>query len=155
MSFKTNNELLTFDFSQSSVEKITINNDHIVLQLMDVIILENNSCNEAFRKMATNDLTVEFVGVEEFSFIKDGYIIRDMDNKIREDVKDKVLEEPEWREVINSINQNPIEGIECKDGHYFIYLDTEESLISYTIKVKSKSDVEEWEKFRNLPDTYK
>lgn len=155
MSFKTNNEIKNFDFSQSTLKNITVNNEHIVVEVFDVIILENNSCNEAFRNMATNELTVEFTGVESVSFIKDGYIIRDMDNKIREDVKEQEIPEEEWKKIILELNDNPIEGIELIDGIYNVYLDTDESLVSYTMKIKCKNDIEEWEKFRNLPDAYK
>ncbi len=155
MSYMSKNELKTFDFSQSEISSIKIDDKNVSLVVFDVIINENNPENTGFRKMATNELTLELLKVSEVCFIKDGYTIRDMDGKIREKKEDEILGKEDYQALIKGFGGLMLAGIEKDDGYYKIYVDTEESLVSYTIKVKAESDVAEWERFRNLPDEYK
>ena len=75
MSFTTENELSTFDFSQSAVSEIQLLNNRVVIKVMDVIISKDNSQNREYRSMATDDLTLELLQVEGVKVIRDGYTI--------------------------------------------------------------------------------
>lgn len=153
--FKTTDEIKKFDFSQSALVDMKIKSDRVVLAITDVIILADNSQNNQFRAMATNDLVLELTDIKNIEMIRDGYIVRDMDGKVREQVDDIVIEESNYKKTIEAIVGYPIVEIALEDGKYHIFIDTEDYTESYSIFVEAGHDMEEWERFRNLPDEYR
>ena len=93
--------------------------------------------------------------VSEFYFLLDGYTLYNMDDTIAEKTEDTALPKEEYEPLFSSLKEAPIEQIEQRDGYYFIYLDTDEQKVSYTIKIKAERDRTEWERFRNLPNEYR
>ena len=153
--FNSKNEISSFDFSQSALVGMMIKQDRIVFEIEDVIIRANNSQNNQYRDMATNELVLELTEISEIKIIRDGYIVRDMDDKIREQVDDVIINEDEYSDLIEKIKGCPIVEIACEDGKYHVFVDTEEYTESYSIFITAKNDIEEWERFRNLPDEYR
>lgn len=151
MSYTTKNEIANFDFSQASCVKINNKKEHVVIELEDVIILERNSCNENIKNMGTNELTLELTGVTGFRAIQDGYIIRDMNGKIREQHEDKPLNVFESDKLIKAVEGYAVAGIEKEGEVYKIFIDTDDELVSYTLLIEAKGDIESWERFRNIP----
>ncbi len=155
MSFTTENELSTFDFSQSAVSEIQLLNNRVVIKVMDVIISKDNSQNREYRSMATDDLTLELLQVEGVKVIRDGYTIYNMDDSIREQQPDTELSQEEYMALLPELKGCPIDKIEKKETDYYMYIDTDNQTEGYTFQVTAREDRQEWERFRNLPQEYR
>ena len=154
MGFISRQELQTFDFSQSVVLDMKQKPDAFQITVSDVIISAGNSQNQELRSMGTNEMKITLEQVSEFYFLLDGYTLYNMDDTIAEKTEDTALPKEEYEPLFSSLKEAPIEQIEQRDGYYFIYLDTDEQKVSYTIKIKAERDRTEWERFRNLPSEY-
>ena len=155
MSFTTENELSTFDFSQSAVSEMQLQNNRVVVKVMDVIISRDNSQNREYRSMATDDLTLELLQVEGVKVIRDGYTIYNMDDSIREQQPDTELSQEEYMALLPELKGCPIDKIEKKETDYYMYIDTDNQTEGYTFQVTAREDRQEWERFRNLPQEYR
>lgn len=155
MSFTTQNELNTFDFSQSAVSEIQISDRRVVIKVIDVIISKDNSQNTEYRSMATDDMTLELLQVEKVKVIRDGYTIYNMDDSIREEQPDVELSREEYMKLLPKLKGCPIDKIEKIGADYYMYVDTDEQTEGYTFQVTAKEDRQEWERFRNLPQEYR
>lgn len=73
MGYTTKNEVMNFRFADAEIFEIKGIRDKITFELGYVTILGQNSCNRDIREMGTNALTLDLMGVEETTLVKEGF----------------------------------------------------------------------------------
>lgn len=148
MGFFTENEIETFDFTESYVAELRFGIGSFCLTADNVKILESNSKNRDIRTMRTNGLILRIAQPQVLAVIEEGCKIYNADGVLQQEIADRVMEPEEYAALCASAEGAAIYGLK-KDGQtYELGIDGEEH--AYTIRIQGKSDTQEWERFMNL-----
>lgn len=148
MKYRTVNELEHFEFAEAYIAEVRFMTGLFVMELDQVKILPENSCNRDIRTMRANGLTLTIGGAEILSFVEEGYKVYDADGKLREQKDDIVLPAEEYAAGFRRLEGCALYSAEKKDGIYTFSVDTEDH--TFLLVVKGEQDTEEWDRFLNL-----
>ncbi len=148
MGFFTENELETFDFTESYVSELRFGIGSCYLVADNVKILEKNSKNRDIRTMRTNGLMLRIVEPQVLAVIEEGCKIYNADGILQQEVADRVMEPEEYAALCSALEGAEIYRLKKEGTTYEIGIDGEEH--SYTIRIQGTADIQEWERFMNL-----
>lgn len=151
MAYHTSNELQNFIFGEAAILELKNEGERFTAYCADVIIPTSNSCNAEVEKMGTDELKIQFVNVTKVVVKKDGYRIYNLDDTLREEIPDEIIEESGYKALFEELKEQRIYTIEKVNDAYQICIDTEDETISYTVLIWADSDVEDWEFHHRLP----
>lgn len=149
MKYKTTDEWKNFSFTDAYVGDIQETNGFFHMELDNVKILPENSCNRDIRKMRTNGLVLKLEDYVITSFIEEGYKLFDANGKPMKVVEDTVIAEEDYATVLKEIIEGVIYTMEKEEDTYIFSIDAVNER-TYELKVKASHDVEEWERFFSL-----
>lgn len=149
MKYKTTDELHNFSFEEAYIAEVQITNGFFHMELDNVKILPENSCNRDIRKMRTNGLLLKLEDFEIISLIKEGYKVFDANGNPMKTVEDVTIPENEYLTVIKELAEGVIYALEKNEETYAFSVDAENER-TYELKVKAAHDVEEWERFLSV-----
>lgn len=149
MKYKTTDEWKNFSFTDAYVGDIQATNGFFHMELDNVKILPENSCNRDIRKMRTNGLVLKLEDYVITSFIEEGYKLFDANGKPMKVVEDTVIAEEDYTTVLKEVIEGVIYTMEKEEDTYIFSIDAVNER-TYELKVKASHDVEEWERFFNL-----
>lgn len=150
--FHTKNELEHFDFAGAEVIEAKAYRDQIIFQLGFVKILPENTCNRDIRVMGTNELTLKFLEVTQYTYVEEGYKVFDADGNLMNTVGDKTLQGEQALKAITTMENMTIYSIEKTENEYRISLDGLEQ--TFLVVLQANGDSQEWERFRNVEASY-
>lgn len=148
MRFSTENELSTFDFTDSYVGALQMGLGTFCAVLDNVKILENNSKNRDVRTMRTNGLRLQIFEAQIAQVIEEGCKVYNADGILQKELPDRQLETEQYPQMFEQLEGAAVYGIKKDGTHYEIGIDGDEH--SYTICLLGSSDREEWDRFMNL-----
>ncbi len=149
MKYKTTDEWKNFSFTDAYVGDIQATNGFFHMELDNVKILPENSCNRDIRKMRTNGLVLKLEDYAITSFIEEGYKLFDANGKPMKVVEDTVIAEEDYATVLKEVIEGVIYTMEKEEDTYIFSIDAVNER-TYELKVKASHDVEEWERFFSL-----
>lgn len=150
MRYHTRNELEHFNFQDAVVADMRIHPGCFYLELDQVTITAENSCNRDIRNMRTNGLCLKLQDGELVSFVREAYRVYDADGNLTQTEEDESIDVGKDGAVLQQMQNATVYEIVQTDGIYHIELDVEE--YTYHIAVKASNDVEEWDRFLNLEE---
>lgn len=145
--YRTINEMSNFEFEESFVQAMSMTNGSFYIELQNVKIKPENSCNKDIRLMRTNDLKVTITDVSSLKVVKEGYNVYDADEKLIKKVEDVVIEKNDIIDTIKLFAESTIISF-VQQNEYIICLDTEDN--TFDIIVNGTSNIEEWGRFLNV-----
>lgn len=151
MAYSTHDEIANFDFSESTIVKVTVTENQLDIRCGDVMIPTSNSQNTDVEKMGTDELRIRMKDIQKLEVKKDGYRIYNLDDTVREDIPDRVIPKEEWNSLFESLEGQAIYSITKENDCYVICIDTAETEVSYTVSLEAQSDLESWEDHHRLP----
>ena len=151
MKYKTTDELQHFSFRESYIGDIQVTNGFFHMEIDNVIILPDNSCNRDIRKMRTNGLMLKLEDFAITSLIEEGYKVFDANGNPMKAVEDVVIEEKDYVSVIKDLTEGVIYSLEKKEDTYIFSVDAVNER-TYELKVTASHDVEEWDRFLNCEE---
>lgn len=151
MKYKTTDELQNFSFTDAYIGDIQVTNGFFHMELDNVIILPENSCNCDIRKMRTNGLVLKLEDFEITSLVEEGYKVFDANGKPMNAVEDAVISEQEHFSVMKELTEGVIYSLEKKEDTYIFSIDASNER-TYELKIRASHDFEEWERFLNLAE---
>jgi len=149
MSFQTTNEFHHFEFDETHIGNIQVMDGVFHILLDNVRILPENSCNRDIRKMRCNELELRIENPKVLEIIREGYILRDADGNIRQQIPDETLEQEQYAKVWEEFLDAEVYSIEKQEQNYTFVVDAVDER-TYTVRVEGSGDEEIWEKFLNL-----
>ncbi len=147
MRYHTTDELGHFHFQDAVVAEVRLHPGCFCLELDQVIIMPDNSCNRDIREMRTNGLCLKLQDGVVLSFVREAYRVYDADGNLTHAEEDGPIDVDQDGSALKRMENATVYGITCQDGIYHIELDREE--YTYHIDVKALHDVEEWDRFLN------
>lgn len=146
MKYYTVDELEHFRFGEAVVAAIRMHPGSFCLELDNVTILPENSCNRDIREMRANALCLKLQESEVLSLVREAYRVYDADGNLMQTEEEEKLD---WSRdgMLGRLEQAVVYAITRQDGGYLIELDVEE--YTYRIDVRAAYDVEEWDRFLN------
>lgn len=151
MKYKTIDEWQNFSFAESYIGDIQVTNRFFYMELDNVIILPENSCNRDIRKMPTNGLVLKLKEFSIMSLVEEGYKMYDANENFMKEVKDVIIPEKDHFSVIKELVEGIIYSLEKKEDTYVFSIDAANEK-TYTLEVKVSHDVVEWERFLSLTE---
>ena len=149
MKYKTTDEWNNFSFTDAYVGDIQATSGFFHMELDNVKILSENSCNRDIRKMRTNGLVLKLEDYKIVSFIEEGYKLYDANGKPMKVVEDTVIEEKDYNSGLKELVEGVIYTLEKAEDTYIFSIDAVNER-TYELKVQASHDVEEWERYLNL-----
>lgn len=149
MSFQTTNEFQHFEFEETHIGDIQVMDGVFRILLDNVKIQPENSCNRDIRKMRCNELELRIENPTIQKVIREGYILRDADGKLREQIPDEVIEPEQFEEVWENFPDAEVYSAIRQEQLYTFVVDALDER-TYTVCVQGDGDVESWERFLNL-----
>ncbi len=146
MKYKTTDEWQNFSFTDAYIEDIQVTNGFFHMELDNVTILPENSCNRDIRKMRTNGLVLKLEDFAITSLVEEGYKVFDANGKPMKAVEDVVIAEEAYFSVIKDLADGVIYSLE-KDGDNYVFSVDAANERTYVLKMRAAHDVEEWERF--------
>ena len=150
MSFFTENEVETFDFSEAHIGELRFGLGPFYMLLDNVKILEKNSCNRDVRTMRTNGLTFRITDPQIVAVTEEGYKLYNADGVLQKKVPDRRVAPEEYAELCKELEDAVVYKLEKTGDIYRISIDGEEH--EYTMEIKGSGDTEEWARFMNLAE---
>lgn len=149
MKYKTTDEWKNFSFAEAYIGDIQATNGFFHMELDNVTILPENSCNRDIRKMRTNGLLLKLEDFAITSLIEEGYKVFDANGNPMKEVEDVVIAEKDYFSVMKELVEGVIYSLEKEENTYVFSIDAANER-TYTLEVKASHDIEEWERFLNL-----
>lgn len=149
MKYKTTDEWKNFSFAEAYIGDIQATNGFFHMELDNVTILPENSCNRDIRKMRTNGLLLKLEDFAITSLVEEGYKLFDANGNPLKEVEDVVIPEKDHFSVIKELVEGVIYSLEKEENTYVFSIDAANER-TYTLEVKASHDIEEWERFLNL-----
>lgn len=149
MKYKTTDEWQNFSFAEAYIGDIQVTNGFFHMELDNVTILPENSCNRDIRKMRTNGLILKLEEFSITSMVEEGYKVFDANGNSIKEVEDVVIPEKEHFSAIRELVEGVVFSLEKKEDTYVFSIDAANER-TYTLEVKASHDIEEWERFLNL-----
>lgn len=149
MKYKTTDEWQNFSFSEAYIADIQATNGFFHMELDNVTILPENSCNRDIRKMRTNGLLLKLEDFAITSMVEEGYKVFDANGNPMKQVEDVVIAEKEYFSVMKEFVEGIIFSLEKKENTYIFSIDAANER-TYTLEVRASHDTEEWDRFLNL-----
>lgn len=149
MKYKTTDEWQNFSFTEAYIADIQATNGFFHMELDNVTILPENSCNRDIRKMRTNGLLLKLEDFAITSLVEEGYKVSDANGNPMKQVEDVVIAEKEYFSVVKELVEGVIFSLEKEENTYIFSIDAANER-TYTLEVRASHDVEEWERFLNL-----
>lgn len=149
MKYKTTDEWQNFSFAEAYIGDIQATNGFFHMELDNVKILPENSCNRDIRKMRTNGLLLKLEDFAITSLVEEGYKVFDANGNPMKVVEDDVIAEQDYTSVLKELVEGVIYTLEKEEDTYIFSIDAVNER-TYELKVKASHDVEEWERFFNL-----
>ena len=114
MKYKTTDEWQNFSFSEAYIADIQATNGFFHMELDNVTILPENSCNRDIRKMRTNGLLLKLEDIAITSMVEEGYKVFDANGNPMKQVEDVVIAEKEYFSVMKEFVEGIIFSLEKK-----------------------------------------
>lgn len=149
MKYKTTDEWQNFSFTEAYIADIQATNGFFHMELDNVTILPENSCNRDIRKMRTNGLLLKLEDFAITSMVEEGYKVFDANGNPMKQVEDVVIAEKEYFSVMKELVEGIIFSLEKKENTYIFSIDAANER-TYTLEVRASHDTEEWDRFLNL-----
>lgn len=149
MKYKTTDEWQNFSFTEAYIADIQATNGFFHMELDNVTILPENSCNRDIRKMRTNGLLLKLEDFAITSMVEEGYKVFDANGNPMKQVEDVVIAEKEYFSVMKEFVEGIIFSLEKKENTYIFSIDAANER-TYTLEVRASHDTEEWDRFLNL-----
>lgn len=149
MSYRTENELMNFDFAEAVVADIQVTSGFFHVDLDNVKIKPENSCNRDIREMRANNLVLKIEQAAVVSLIEEGFKTYDAIGNLKSTCEDVEIPENERLSVIKTLAGGVLYSLEKKDSQYVFTVDAENER-TYELTVEGSGDVEEWDRFLNL-----
>lgn len=149
MKYKTTDEWQNFSFAEAYIADIQATNGFFHMELDNVTILPENSCNRDIRKMRTNGLLLKLEDFAITSMVEEGYKVFDANGNPMKQVEDVVIAEKEYFSVMKELVEGVIFSMEKKENTYIFSIDAANER-TYTLEVRASHDTEEWNRFLNL-----
>lgn len=148
MKYITTNEIEHFEFREAFIEDIMHMKGYFYMELDNVKILPENSCNRDIREMRANQLVFQITDGRITSFVEEGYKVFDADGKLTRQQDDIMIQEEAYQDRLNELKECYLYSIEKNQNQYRISIDTEDH--TYFLTVEGTEDVEKWDRFLNL-----
>lgn len=147
MKYHTMDELDHFRFGESVVAAVRMHPGCVYLELDNVTILPDNSCNRDIREMRANGLCLKLQEGEILSFVREAYRIYDADGNLTQAEEDVQIDVKQDAGALGNMENATVFEITRQGEIYCIELDVEE--YTYRIDVQAAHDIEEWDRFLN------
>lgn len=148
LKYITTNEIEHFEFREAFIEDIMQMKGYFYMELDNVKILPENSCNRDIREMRANQLVFQITDGRITSFVEEGYKVFDADGKLTRQQDDIMIQEEAYQDRLNELKECYLYSIEKNQNQYRISIDTEDH--TYFLTVEGTEDVEKWDRFLNL-----
>ncbi|MDO4167067.1 MAG: subtilin biosynthesis sensor protein SpaK [Eubacteriales bacterium] len=145
MKYHTKDELEHFGFSEAVVVSVRLQLGSFYMELDNVTIHPENSCNRDIRAMRANGLRLKLPECEMVSFAREAYKVYDADGNLTQTEEDQEVDREEYADTFQKLEGMTVYDITKQDQRYHIELDVEE--FTYHIDVKASQDEEEWDRF--------
>ncbi len=149
MNYKTIDEMVNFDFTETYIQDMQVTSGFFHIILDGVRIKPENSCNRDIREMRANNLLFKIEEAEIQSLVKEGYKVFDANGNLREAFEDVVVSEQEQLVVMKEFADGNLYSLEKQNGNYIFTIDAPDEH-TYCLTVSGSHDVEEWDRFLNL-----
>lgn len=149
MNYKTIDEIVNFNFSESHIQDLQITSGFFHIILDDVKIKPENSCNRDIREMRTNNLLFKIEDAVVESLVEEGYKVYDANGNLREAFEDVVISEQERLAIMKEFADGNLYSLEKQENKYIFTIDAPNEH-TYSLTVSGSHDVEEWDRFLNL-----
>lgn len=136
MGYTTKNEVMNFRFADAEIFEIKGIRDKITFELGYVTILGQNSCNRDIREMGTNALTLDLMGVEETTLVKEGFKVFDADGNPKSSCEDEVIPQERYKEIYKELENSRIYDLTFENGNYIFILIPKKEHILIRLKLK-------------------
>ena len=146
--YNTRNELAHFHFTDAYIADVQITKERFEIELDNVTILPENSCNRDIRHMRANQLILKIRDYSIVSLIEEGFKTYNADGKLMEETPDLEVEEEKQLETIKSFTEGLIYSLEQKENQYIFNVDGANER-SYVLAVEGSEDEESWDRFLN------
>lgn len=147
MKYHTMDELGHFKFGEAVVAAVRIHPGCFYLELDNVTILPDNSCNRDIREMRANGLCLKLQEGEILSFVREAYRIYDADGNLIQVEEDEQIDVKQDTGALGRLENATVFEITQQGMIYRMELDVEE--YTYRIDVQAAHDIEEWDRFLN------
>ncbi len=162
MAFKSVNEIYNFDFQDAQIVDFKQNNEGINFNIEALIIEPENSQNENYTKSYADTVRVHLANAKIISAVKCGYKKYDANNKLVEEVPDKLIENEALKIILKAsvgaylfaMDANPESNEEMFSYDISLEFPSKEEYDNigsqiYTIKVNFTKSVFEWDRYKN------
>ena len=126
MRYHTTDELGHFSFQDAVVADMRIHPGCFYLELDQVTITPDNSCNRDIRNMRTNGLCLKLQDGELISFVRESYRVYDADGNLTRTEEDEPIDVEKDENALQRMENAIVYEIVCREGIYHIELDVEE-----------------------------
>ncbi len=145
MKYHTKEELDHFGFSEAVVVSVQWQLGNLYLELDNVTIHPDNSCNRDIRAMRTNGLRLKLQECEIISLVREAYKVYDADGRLMKTERDQEIAPDEYADTWKQFEGMTIYHIAKQDQIYHIEIDVEE--FTYHMDVRASYDEEDWDRF--------
>lgn len=145
MRYHTTDELVHFSFREAVVASVGQQGNHFSMEMDNVTIHPENSCNRDIREMRANHLQLKLIHGKILSFAKEAYKVYDADGKLLRTESDQEIEADRYGDVFRQLEGMTVYDITKQDQVYHVEIDVEE--FTYHIDVQAEQDEEEWDRF--------
>lgn len=148
MRYHTKNELEHFGYRDAVLASIRLHPGSLYLEMDNVTIHPDNSCNRDVRPMRANGLCLRLQAGEILSFVREAYRVYDADGNLTTTQEDQEIAPDLYADAFRELENATMYEITREDGIYRIELDVEE--YTYRMDVRASGDEEEWDRFLNI-----
>jgi hypothetical protein len=138
MGYTTKNEVMNFRFADAEIFEIKGIQEKITFELGYVTILGQNSCNRDIREMGTNALTLDLMGVEETTLVKEGFKVFDADGNPKSSCEDEVIPQERYKEIYKELENSRIYDLRMAIIFFILIPKKEHILIRLKLKMTEK-----------------
>ena len=151
MKYKCENELNTLEFKEFNVDKITFNNNKLVLYTNCGIARYNNSCNETLEERYISETELSFLNCTINKFYIEGSKYFNPNDVLIKETPDCIIDSKDYNSNLKKLNGGIIYFISGKfDTEGFngeIAIDVEDD--TYWIDIKCEKVIAGFDRFMN------
>lgn len=148
MKYQSIDALEDFSFAEAVIFDVDCCFSHLKLQLANVTILSSNANNRDIMNMRTNDLILTFEEPIFLSIIEEGYKIYDANEKLVQEIPDKIISKEEHNAILQTLPESYIYSIEVlSKEHCIITTDSSVDKNGYRIELTFQHSVAQWDRF--------
>jgi hypothetical protein len=148
MRFQSVNELEKFDFKDSQLTEIKVDEEAMTMVLEAVIVKHNNSANEMMVDSYAGTMQLRLTHPQISDMFLEGYKYYDANDVLKKEVPDRPVASEDYPDMYKKWVNGFLFAMERQDdGSYMIGIDVEED--TYWTTLRFEKAIAEWERYMN------